>query len=270
MYRFQALQDVGLQQIADCFNSAFSDYEQPIHFTAESFRYYITASAVDLSLSFGAFCGEQLVGLILNSGGIYAGEQVVYDAGTGVVPEHRGNKVFSGLFAYTVEQLQQRGITNYCLEVLQANHHAIDIYSKNGFSVRREFSVLSAPGNRGKCEYPVCRIPYGEFEVFPTKCSVAPSFEHTSHTIDRNPQLYEVVYLKGRAYCVFAKRNGMLIQLHYNESDDLKAVISCLLSNFPSVFAKNIDFRYGDVLALLASLGFKEVTRQYEMTRKIP
>ena len=94
MYHFQALQDVDLRKIADCFNAAFSDYEQSFHFTEESLQYYITASAVDLSLSFGAFYGEQFVGLILNSCGIYEGEQVVYDAGTGVVPEHRGKRCF--------------------------------------------------------------------------------------------------------------------------------------------------------------------------------
>ena len=55
MYHFQALNETRLEQIAECFNFAFSDYEQPIHFTPESFRYYLTASGVDLSLSFGAF-----------------------------------------------------------------------------------------------------------------------------------------------------------------------------------------------------------------------
>ena len=44
---------------------------------------------------------EQLVAFILNSSGIYKNESVVCDAGTGVVPEHRGKRVFSSLFEYT-------------------------------------------------------------------------------------------------------------------------------------------------------------------------
>ena len=61
MYQFRSLHEVSAQQLMECFNSAFSDYEQPICFTPESLKYYLTASDVNLSLSFGAFYNEQLV-----------------------------------------------------------------------------------------------------------------------------------------------------------------------------------------------------------------
>ena len=101
MYHFQALHEISIQQLTECFNLSFSDYEQPMCFTPESLNYYLTASGVDLSLSFGAFCDEALVAFILNSSGIYHNQRVVFDAGTGVIPEHRGKKVFSALFEYT-------------------------------------------------------------------------------------------------------------------------------------------------------------------------
>ena len=269
MYRYQALNETSLQQLADCFNLAFSDYEQPIHFTAESFRYYLTASAVDLSLSFGAFYNDQPVGLILNSPGIYEGNNAVFDAGTGIVPEHRGKKVFSALFNYTVEQLQKHNISKYYLETLQANQHAVSIYSKNEFTIRREYSVLVASGARDGWDEKIPFVPYAEFSAFSTKCSVDPSFEHTSHTVCRNPQLYEVLYLADQAYCIYAKRNGEIIQIHYNTLDALKEVISALIKKYPSAYAKNIDYRYPDVIRMLTDIGFREITKQYEMVRDI-
>ena len=270
MYHYQPLDQVGLPQLAECFNLAFSDYEQPIRFTPESMKYYLTASAVDLSLSYGAFCGETPVAFILNSTGIYNRESVVFDAGTGVVPQHRGKKVFSGLFEYTCRQLQQQGITKYYLEVLQSNHHAVSIYSKKGFSVRREYSVLTASGPRPDWNNPIPVAAYGEFQAFPTEFSVSPSFEHTSDNISRNPQLYEVLYLPGLAYCIYAKRNGEIIQLHYNDSDALKEVLSALIGRFPSAMAKNIDCGCGVVLQVLLEIGFQEILKQYEMVRNIP
>ena len=270
MYRFQALNGIDLPQLADCFNLAFSDYEQPIHLTAQSLQYYLTASAVDLLLSFGAFCDGQLVGFILNSRGIYNDENVVFDAGTGVVPDHRGKKVFSGLFAYTTQQLQRCNITKYYLEVLQANQNAIEIYSKNGFTICREYSVLTASGPRPDWNNPIPVAAYGEFQAFPTEFSVSPSFEHTSDNISRNPQLYEVLYLPGLAYCIYAKRNGEIIQLHYNDSDALKEVLSALIGRFPSAMAKNIDCGCGVVLQVLLEIGFQEILKQYEMVRNIP
>ena len=269
MYHYQSLNEITMEQLAQCFNGAFSDYEQPINFTPESLRYYLTASTVDLSLSYGAFCGELPVGFILNSSGIYHGQPVVFDAGTGVLPEHRGKKVFSELFAYTSRQLQHRGIAKYYLEVLQANDRAVSAYSKKGFSVLREYSVLTASGPADCRNADVVVTPYGEFNAFPTQWTVEPSYEHTSDTIDRNPQLYEVRSLAHRAYCIYAKRNGEIIQLHYSEPEALRDVLASLTGQFPRAMAKNIDCACGEVLQVLKELGFKEITRQYEMVKDL-
>ena len=269
MYRFQPLQTIDIQLLAECFNLAFSDYEQPMNFTPESLRYYLTASGVDLSLSFGAFHGDRLVGFILNSAGIYNDLNVVFDAGTGVIPEHRGKKVFSGLFAYTAEQLRQKGIAKYYLEVLQSNHHAQSIYKKVGFSIRREYTVLAASGSGADEELSVRVVPYGEFAAFATECSVQPSFEHTTHTIGKNPDLYEVRYLDGQAYCIYAKRNGAIVQLHYHNLDALRKVVTAHIKQYPSAWAKNIDCSCEDVLQIFAELGFTEITKQYEMARDL-
>ena len=269
MYHFQSLQDVSVQRIAQCFNESFSDYEQPICFTAESLTYYLTASRVDLSLSFGAFCGEQMVAFILNAGGMYQGQQAVFDAGTGVVPEHRGRKVFSGLFAYTVRQLQQRGIASYYLEALQSNHHAVSIYRKKGFFIRREYSVLTASGPKGDWDSRVAAVPFEAFEAFPTEFSVEPSFEHTLYAVNQNPQLYEVLYLENMACCIYAKKNGEIIQMHYQELDALKEVMTALTARYPRAMAKNVDLCCRDVIRMLTQIGFVEITRQYEMARDI-
>lgn len=269
MYSFRPLQETSIEQLASCFNSAFSDYEQPICFTPESMKYYLTASSVDLSLSYGAFVEEQPVGLILNSSGVYQGENAVFDAGTGVVPEHRGKKVFSRLFEFTVGQLRQHGIKKYYLEVLQSNDPAVAIYRKKDFSVRRAYSVLVASGSESDLKQDVSMSAYEAFTPFPTAFSVEPSFEHTSHNIEQNPQLYEVLYLNDRAYCIYAKRNGELIQMHYHNTDALKAVISALIRRYPQAMAKNVDCDCADVIQLLIELGFVEVLKQYEMVRAI-
>ncbi len=269
MYHFYALQEATTEQLVQCLNLAFSDYEQPICFTPESLNYYLTASGVNLSLSFGAFCDGQLVAVILNSEGIYQGQNVVFDAGTGVIPQHRGKKVFSGLFEYTCEQLRNRSITRYYLETLQSNHHAVSIYSKKGFAIQREFSVLTASGAKGDLNPSVEKTPYGEFDAFLTDFSVAPSFEHATSGISQKPQLYEVLFLRNQAYCIYAKRNGEIIQLHYNQLGALKDVLSVLTSQYPTAMAKNIDCQNSDVIQMLKEIGFVEILKQYEMAKNI-
>ena len=268
MYDFHSLINVDLEQLAGCFNLAFSDYEQPIHFTADSLNYYLTASAVDLPLSYGAFCDEEMVGFILNSSGIYKDQNVVFDAGTGIVPGHRGKKVFSALFDYTCQQLKSQNITRYYLEVLQSNHHAVSIYSKKGFIIQCGYSVLTASGPNG-CQSSVTSVPYPDFDLFQTAHSVSPSFEHTTHNICSNPQLYKVLYRENLAYCIYAKRNGEIIQLHYSDLNALKDVLSALTDRYPSAMAKNIDCNCSDVINTLNEIGFKEITKQYEMAKNL-
>ena len=269
MYQYRTLEKESIQQIAECFNLAFSDYEQPICFTPESLKYYLTASRVDLSLSFGAFFKEELVGIILNSYGIYNNEPAVFDAGAGVIPDHRSKKVFSNLLNYTCRQLQAKNIKKYYLEVLQSNNHAVSIYQMKGFSIQREYSVLTASGAVRSIHPDITTVPYQDFNVFPTTFSTKPSFEHTLHAVNQNPHLYEVLTLNNLAYCIFAKRNGEIIQMHYNELNALKEVMIALTDRFPSAMAKNVDYRYSDVIQMLTEIGFKEITNQYEMARDI-
>lgn len=50
---------------------------------------------------------------------------------------------------------------------------------------------------------------------------------------------------------------------------DLKPVLKALLARYGSLTAKNIDAREGAILKLLGSLGFQEITRQYEMAKSL-
>ena len=102
-----------------------------------------------------------------------------------------------------------------------------------------------------------------------TKFTVQPSYEHTTHTIDKNPGLYEVRYLDTQAYCIYAKRNGLILQLHYNTLEALEKVLSAHIQQYPSAWAKNIDCACEDVIQMFERLGFAEVTRQYEMARDL-
>lgn len=80
---------------------------------------------------------------------------------------------------------------------------------------------------------------------------------------------YSISTAKHTASMIYAKRNGEIIQIHYNEIDALKEVFSDLINRFPSAMAKNIDCGCCDVIQLLEQLGFVEITKQYEMVRDI-
>ena len=48
-----------------------------------------------------------------------------------------------------------------------------------------------------------------------------------------------------------------------------KLVLQSMVSTYSNISVKNIDTAYPQVLELLHSLQFKEVTRQFEMSKKL-
>lgn len=273
-YHYKTLEDTPLQTLADCLNLAFADYELPLHLDEKALAGYLAASGVEFGLSFGAFSGGALVGFILNSCGLYQGRRLVFDAGTGVVPDHRGRGVFTGLYAFGEQILRQKGIGAYYLEVLQKNDRAIAAYQKQGFAVTREYVVLHAEGEWGPEPTGVSYTPYGEFDFGRAEgCRRAePCYEHADDLLGRNPGRCQVASTgagETEAFCVFDRTNGQILQLGCRTPQDLDPILKALLARYGSLTAKNIDAREGEILGLLGSLGFKEITRQFEMAKPL-
>ena len=274
MYTYQCLAGQSYAEIAQCLNLAFSDYALPIQMTPEQVKAFFTSSGADLGLSYGAFWDGQLVGFMVNACSVYNGERAVFDVATGVVPEHRGKKVFTNLFSFAEGELRKQGVEKYYLEVLQQNQKAIHAYQKQGFEICRAFSVLKAPQlapDSGACPIPQVDLDAFDFEKARHCVCVPPSFENSTPILMRNPASYAVVYREQEtgigAFCVFEKRRGQLMQLAFADLAQLEEILRWLFAQYPEVFIKNIDKRYPQVIELLLSLGAQEVTEQFEMVK---
>lgn len=269
MYNFKSLENTSYADLAQCINRAFSDYALNISVDEHMLKRLYVEQNVDLSLSFGAFDGDELVGVIINAFGVYGGVKAVFDVATGVVPEHRSSGVFSKLFDYGEKRLGECGIDKYFLEVLQQNEKAIHIYSKKGFIKCREFSVLMC--EKLNCEDNASEIsvcPFEDFNFPSGEYTVSePSFENCNDIISKNKQNYKVMYTD-KAYCIYSVQNGdtaHIACLAYRDMSDLKATVTHLCKTFSRVLAKNIDLSCTELILTLKDIGFKELTRQYEM-----
>lgn len=275
MYQYQTLENTSYEQIAECFRAAFSDYYFSADLSAAQLQKRLEMSGVDLAQSYGAFQNGRLVGFLFNTRSVYNGQNAVFDAGTGVVPEHRGKQVFTRLFQFAEQQLARQNVQAYYLEVLQQNRRAIRLYQRLGFSTRREYVVFK--GDRQAAQtlpFPVQEQEFSQFEVPAANCRcVDPCFEHTTPVLKQAPQLYRVWYRQAQdsiaAFCVFEQESGAVVQMGYRDLSALGQIFQNLVSKFPAVVVKNVDTSYPEVLELLRSLRFQEVARQYEMSREL-
>lgn len=276
MYNYKCLKDSSYTEITDCLNLAFSDYALPLQLTEEQLQTHFIASGVDKELSYGAFLDDKMVGFIINSCGTYNNEKVVFDVGTGVIPEHRGNKVFTKLLAFTEQELLKHKVEKYYLEVLQQNDKAIQAYKKQGFTAVREFCILKASTTIQKTAN--LKVEYIDVEkcdfskIIHCNC-VQPSYEHSDNILKINPNLYTLAYRekdhKVTAFCIFSKESGHIIQLGYTDICELKIIVQCLMSKFNNIIVKNIDTNYLEVLEMFYSIGFIDVAKQLEMVKDL-
>ena len=276
MYQYRTLENTSYEQLAECFCLAFSDYAFPMKLSPQQLRGVLEQSGVDLTLSYGAFTEDRLVGFFFNSSSLYNGQKAVFDVGTAVIPEHRGKGVFHQMFQVMERQLIRNQVEAYYLEVLQQNKRAIQLYQKHGFAVEREYVVLNS-GDRPEEEVPFQgeerEFSQFDFSAVSDCVTVKPCFEHSIGVLQKNSHLYSVRYTREEerisSFCVYAKANGAILQLGYEDLSALKRILQSLISTFPSVGVKNIDTSYPQVLELFHSLHFKEMTRQFEMSKKL-
>lgn len=285
MYSYKSLKDVSYNELVKCFNLAFSDYYLPLQLTMQELQTHFEASGVNKELSYGAFFENQMVGFIFNSCNTYNNQKVVFDVGTGVIPEHRGNRVFTNLLNFAEQELKKHQIVKYYLEVLQQNDKAISAYKKHGFTIIRElyglkFSNKVKETDNTKAEYEDFEVKaeYEDFEVFDFNkiihCNcIQPSYEHSTNVLKINPNFYSVAYRqknnKISAFCIFSKEDGRVLQLGYTDICELKIIIQYLISKFGNIVVKNIDIFHSQVLEMFYSIGFTEVAKQFEMVKDL-
>lgn len=274
---YHTLEQTDLQLIHRAFIEAFSDYAVPMAPPFESFERMMRRRGFAPSASIGAFDGDKLIGFSLT--GLRESGRILtaYDIATGVIPEYRRHGVTSAIFIRERALLQQAHANRYLLEVIQTNLPAFQLYRKQGFQVRRDFSCFRvdrsrmAPGAAYRAEQ-VDRIDPEQAK----RCwDFAPSWQNSSASISAVPEAFccVVIRLSGETagYGIVEKETGDIPQFGVNPKFRRTGVGTSLFT----ALAKNTTAQTIQVLntetpqkvvgLFLNSLGFQCCVKQYEM-----
>ncbi|MCL2065786.1 MAG: GNAT family N-acetyltransferase [Candidatus Cloacimonetes bacterium] len=287
MYKFNNIENVSFDDLATTWNSAFSDYIVPMKMNSEDIEVYFKVTGVDRTHSYGAFYQDTLVGLLINSVDTFRGEKVAYDAMTGIVPEHRGKKLFSQLFEFTKNSLTESYIKHYYLEVITTNEKAYSIYKKKGGRVDREFTFLESNNSNSPLKYEttdpsekkeVSVMSLSEYLLTSSmKTELAiyePSFANRISALNRNIDNYQIAFAgadKEKSAVIFNKQ-GVIPQILWiskESNDSLFAVFKYLSGQFEKLRISNIPITETQLIENLLIFGFKVLVNQYEMSIKL-
>ena len=262
----------------ECFLEAFSDYQIDLKMSEEQFDQRLKRDAVELELCAGAFDGERMIGFYMNGRGKWKRKLTAYDAGTGVVPDHRRRGVAEELFAFLTPRLKELGITQYLLEVLTGNERAVALYRKLGFEEQRTLAVLRS---KEPVKTPTAvegvsirTVDEPDWDMFCAYWDGEPSWQNSVDAIERVRNQTEIVGAFVNENCVgygvIFKPSGILMQLAVSQEFRRRGIgsrILTALSGDAILKTNNVDENLNGTLEFYKANGFEVVLRQYEMVK---
>lgn len=292
--RFLSPADLEVVRIA--FNKAFADYFVESQLSAEQLANHLRDSAVRLELSIGAFEQGEMIGMLLNGIDEWGGQLTAYDAGTGVVPAHRGHGVAGEMFRFAVPRLAENGVRRCLLEVIRENEPAIRAYRELGFIPTRELQCFKRPaepfsgsatpaGAPGSLETPDVALRIEEmretaWDLWMSFWDWQPSWQNSPGAVARGSGRGVVLgaFRDGRCvgYVVFVPAAGRILQFAVAKDARRQGLGTRLLRSVRAQAAPDRDLTIINVeaaatgtAAFLRTLGFVPTIGQYEMTRAL-
>lgn len=272
---FRSLHDVPVSTLAATFNRAFSDYVVPFHLTETQLQNKLISDGVRPDLSAGAFEQDELVGFILHGYDVVDGAPVAYNAGTGVIPEKRGQKLTARLYDFILPELKAQQIQSVQLEVISSNRIAFDTYRKIGFEVARELDCYKGT---------VTAQAQGRFEIRPLDTYDWPllqSFWHWQPSWQNSITAVENVRTgnislgawAGSAlagYLIYNPVSNRIQQFAVHPGFRRQGVATQLFAHTAQLANKelvliNVDHSSAETAGFLRALGFQQYILQFEM-----
>lgn len=276
MTTFRTLHAIPATTLMETFNAAFADYVIPFAMTNEDLQAKITSENISLELSAGMFSGERLVGFILIGTDETENETVAYNAGTGVIPEFRGQHLTEKMYGSLFPMLAEKGIRHHQLEVITQNEKAVRVYEKIGFRKHRTVNcfkgnIIAPARDTGVAIMPIgYPIPEsGPFRDF------SPTFQNSGNTILRAKGQHRFLgaFLNEKlvGFVVFSEANARIKQFGVTKDFRRKRIGHQLFYEVQKIVGNraisliNVDGSYSAGIDFLQNIGLAMTVRQFEM-----
>ncbi|MBV8328062.1 GNAT family N-acetyltransferase [Chryseobacterium sp.] len=276
---FKTLAHLNTEDILSVFNLSFSDYIVPFHLTKEQLISKISAEKIDLSLSAGAFEAGQLKGFILSAEKEENGKRIIYNAGTGVIPESRGKGLVRRMYDFILSLPKERKVDVLMLEVIVGNEPAIRAYQNLGFSIVRKLLCFHGEMNPVKKESDVIiREKEGfQWDKFQSFWDVEPSWQGSVFILEDMKdtltlEAYQAERLVG--YLIYHPVARKIYQIAVHKNDRNQGIATRLFEAVRNgVNGQPVSFNNVDAVSestrrfLEEKIGLKNWVSQFEMKR---
>ncbi len=274
--KIQSLQHAPIEDILNCFNEAFSDYDIPFQMNIEQLEKRVLWHDIDFNLSIGAFKGQKLIGFIWHGMKTIHGKKWAYNSGTGVIPKERGKGLTKSMYAFGIDMLYDHDINGVILEVLSNNKPAIKSYEAIGFKLTRSFNCYSGLLNKmpSNTTLKIACVKKLELDAFLHFNDVNPSWQCSNKALRNAGEAidYYVAYKSGKVigFCAYNPANNRILQIAVNPQNRRSKVASSIIAHIrkhqnPKASIINVDKTSESLIQFIQSTGLEKTIVQDEM-----
>lgn len=274
--KIKTLEGIGISKILKVFNEAFSDYFIPFRLSKDQLAQKMLVDQTDLSLSVGVFEKEELIAFILHGIDTINEEKVVYNGGTGVIPEKRGAGLSKQMYRFILPLLAKKGVNSLMLEVISNNIQAIKSYEQSGFETIRkllcykgEVSVSSKNNN-----VLIKELQGYNWQLMESFWDIYPTWQNAQSAVNKvkRTNISLGAYIGNRlvAYVIYNPNNQRIHQIAVHKDFRRRGIASTLIFQLVNVHGHtisiiNVDKNSTPVNTFLKAIGLEVNLEQLEM-----
>lgn len=272
----KTLEGADLKDILTVFNTSFSDYFIPFRLTEEQLRTKMLADKTDLKLSVGAFENGNLISFILHGFDIINNQRLVYNGGTGVIPERRGAGLAKKMYQFVLPYLIQKGVNRIVLEVISENVKAIKSYENSGFRTTRELVCYKGQTQITLInkELEIRNLIKYDWNLLESFWDILPTWQNSKSVLDnlRPISVSLGAYIKNQlvGYVIYNPNNNRIQQIAVHQDFRKMRIASTLIFELTKMHEQslsiiNVDKSSKSTNIFLSKIGLENNLVQLEM-----
>lgn len=276
----KSLEGIDNKEILSVFNESFSDYFVPFKLTEDQLTSKMIADKTDLELSVGVFENQKLIAFILHGLDTINNQKVVYNGGTGVIPEKRGSGLTKQMYLFNLPILEKKGVNKIILEVISKNIQAIKSYKKSGFETVRELACYKGKftPTRTNKEVKIKKLHTYPWKLMESFWDLHPTWQNSNNIMNilsiENTSFGAYIKDQLVGYTIYNPKSKRILQIAIHKGFRKQGIASSLIAeltkkNGNSFSIINVDKKAENVNSFFDSIGFENYLEQLEMELEI-
>lgn len=275
----RSLRQEDTEDLLNAVNGAFADYIVPFQLNMEQLQFKMSSEDILPEWSAGVFDGNKMIAFIMHGMRNMDGKSVLYNAGTGTLPEYRGQGLVGKIYDHLQPLLQEHKVTKLMLEVIENNQSAIRAYEKNGFSIQRKLLCFDGvlKENRATEHFAIRPLDQLNWDTLQSFWDITPGWQSAAASMNNvSPQaLGAFAGAELLAYVLFNPAKKRLYQLAVAPAHRRKGIATQLLARVQQqtgrgkVQLNNVDEAAESLKLFLEKQGLANTINQFEMIKNL-